>query len=76
MKNLDRWMAAYVAMDDEARSDNLMFAESAALAHPAKAPLALSLVAGGGGATTGSNKLDVSQGIPSLTLVQRVVSLK
>lgn len=48
MKNLDRWIAAYVAMDQRRREENLDLAESDALDHPAAASRKLRLLANSG----------------------------
>lgn len=37
-----RWVTAYRTMDDEARGDHLMFAESSALVHPRRGAAASS----------------------------------
>jgi hypothetical protein len=74
MKNLDRWIAAYVAMDNESRVDHLTFAESSARAHPR--PPALFLAASGGGIALGQQALKVSQNIAPLALVNGVVKIK
>lgn len=70
MKNLDRWVAAYVAMDDEARADHLTFAESSALAHPARKLTSLYLAASGSGLGAREHSLKVSDGIAPPALVK------
>ena len=47
MKNLDRWIAAYKAMDQRRRDENLDLAEADAIAHPAVRGPVLRLVANG-----------------------------
>lgn len=69
MRNLDRWINAYIAMDDEARGDHLTFAESSARAHPARKPPTLSL-ATSGGARLGLQTLNISENVATLTLVK------
>lgn len=38
MKNLDRWVAAYIGMDERRRRENLPFMEDTALRYPAEKP--------------------------------------
>lgn len=75
MENLDRWIAAYVMMDDESRNDHLIFAESSARAHPRRPPI-LCLAASGSGCAIGLHLLSKPQNVPALALVQREVKLK
>ena len=47
---IERWIAAYMAMDEEAKVSHLAFAEASARAHPERKPAqrpALRLVTGG-----------------------------
>jgi hypothetical protein len=76
VENLDRWIDAYIAMDDEARNDHLIFAESSARAHPSKKQPPLSLAASGGGAPFGPQPLNKSQNLTPLALVKGVVKVK
>jgi len=69
MRNLDRWINAYIAMDDEARNDHLKFAESSARAPPARKPPVLSIAASGG-ARLGLQPLNISKNVATLTLVK------
>ena len=51
MTNLERWIAAYNAMDPRRRAEMLTFAQDTARAYPAiqiKPPPALRLIEGGG----------------------------
>lgn len=45
MHNLEKWIAAYIAMDDRRRREMLMFAEDTAATYPGKKTTRLSLVA-------------------------------
>lgn len=47
MKNLDRWVAAYMAMDQRRREENLDLAEADAIEHPAATLLKLRSFANG-----------------------------
>lgn len=76
MKNLDRWIAAYIAMDDESRGDHLKFAESSAHAHPARRTPALILAVSNGGVTASPKPLNEPHNVSTLTLVKGVVKLK
>lgn len=76
MHNMDRWVTAYVGMDDRRRQEMLMFAEDTAATYPHKKPVRLSLVANNGPRVSIRLKL----GEPSNALapigVGKVVELK
>ncbi len=79
MTKLERWNAAFAAMDEETLDDVLAFAESSAKARPARRPKKIYLASRGPGPGVGGAitlQLDVSHSVFTPTLVERVVKLK
>ena len=76
MQNLDRWIAAYEAMDARRRRLNLIGMEGQARRFPAKKRPKLSVVAGGAGLGGVRDVLDVGHdGRPKLGIAS-IVKIK
>jgi len=76
MKNIDRWNAAYTAMDDQCREDLLAFAEASACAHPSRKPSLLYLASSCGGLHPSLKPLSKAHDIPAPALVKGVIKIK
>lgn len=69
MTNIDRWKAAFEAMDDRAQNELLLMAEAAARAHPRLQEKRLALVASNMIAIRSAQRLGQTEHIGTATLV-------
>lgn len=76
MQNLDRWVAAYIAMDQRRRAESLIFMEDTARTYPNKKPAKLSLVANGAGGSGVSLNLSEAHDTLAPLSVCEIVKLK
>ncbi|NML62250.1 hypothetical protein HHL21_14430 [Massilia sp. RP-1-19] len=72
MENFERWKAAYIAMDERRKWENLIIAEGAAADHPAETKPPLLLVANSGGAHDAGHSLSRTHDRSTPILVRAV----